>query len=86
MPTVKRFGSASIKIYADDHNPPHFHIVGPDFQVIVNIQDLTLTGGKASEKQIAEAMAWAAENTEMLILKWIESCLKNICLAFFLLN
>jgi len=42
MPTLQRFGRVSIRIYADDHRPPHFHIVGPDFQVVVIIADLTV--------------------------------------------
>jgi hypothetical protein len=25
MPTLQRFGTVSIRIYADDHRPPHFH-------------------------------------------------------------
>jgi len=31
MPTLHRFGAVSVRIYADDHRPPHFHIVAPDF-------------------------------------------------------
>ena len=37
MPTLQRFGSVSVRMYADDHRPPHFHIVAPDFQVLVRI-------------------------------------------------
>jgi len=29
----------------DDHHPPHFHIVGPEFQVLVRISDLTVIAG-----------------------------------------
>lgn len=72
MPTLQRFGAVSIRMYADDHRPPHFHIVGPDFQVVVRIADLAITAGIARANQIAEAMAWAAEHREMLALKWIE--------------
>jgi hypothetical protein len=72
MPTLQRFGAVSIRMYADDHRPPHFHIVGPDFQVVVRIADLAITAGIARGNQIAEAMAWAAEHREMLALKWIE--------------
>jgi hypothetical protein len=72
MPTLQRFGAVSIRMYADDHRPPHFHIVGPDFQVVVRIADLAITAGIARANQIAEAMAWAAEHREMLVLKWIE--------------
>ena len=72
MPTLQRFGSVSIRIYADDHRPPHFHIVGPDFQVLVRVSDLTVIAGEARANQIAEAMAWARANREALTLKWDE--------------
>jgi hypothetical protein len=70
MPTLQCFGSIRIKIYADDHHPPHFHIVGPDFQVIVSIADLTLLAGRAKQRQIAEAMAWAKANRDQLTVHW----------------
>ena len=59
-------------MYADDHHPPHFHIVGVDFHVLVRISDLTVIGGEARAYQIAEAMAWARINRESLALKWAE--------------
>ena len=59
-------------MYADDHRPPHFHIVGPDFQVMVCIADLTVIAGTARRRQIAEATAWATEHREVLALKWVE--------------
>ncbi|HIJ83435.1 MAG: hypothetical protein HW380_3548 [Magnetococcales bacterium] len=31
MPTLKRFGAVSVRMYADDHHPPHVHVVGVDF-------------------------------------------------------
>ena len=72
MPTIKRFGAASVRLYADDHHPPHFHIVGADFQVFVRISDLTVIKGEAKVSQIAEAMEWARTNREFLALKWAE--------------
>jgi hypothetical protein len=72
MPTLQRFGSVSLRMYADDHRPPHFHIVGPDFQVLVRISDLTVIAGQARPIQIAEALAWAQVHREMLALKWAE--------------
>lgn len=72
MPTIQRFGAVSVRIYADDHRPPHFHIVAPDFQVLVRIADLAVIAGEARPAQIAEAVAWARLNREMLALKWIE--------------
>jgi hypothetical protein len=72
MPTIHRFGTISLRMYADDHNPPHFHIVGPDFQVIIRISDLVIMAGDAKPGQIAEAMQWASGNREALALRWIE--------------
>jgi hypothetical protein len=72
MPILQRFGSVSVRMYADDHRPPHFHIVAPDFQVLVRISDLAVIAGAARPAQIAEAIAWAAANREVLALKWAE--------------
>jgi hypothetical protein len=72
MPTLHRFGALSVRIYADDHRPPHFHIVAPDFQVLVRISDLAVIGGEARPAQIAEVIAWARVRRESLALKWAE--------------
>jgi Domain of unknown function (DUF4160) len=72
MPTIQRFGSVSVRMYADDHRPPHFHIVGPDFQVLVRLSDLTVIAGEARANQMAEAMVWAHAHREELALKWAE--------------
>jgi len=72
MPTLRRFGAASVRMYADDHHPPHFHIVGPDFQVLVRISDFAVMAGEARPGQIAEALEWAKAHRAELALKWAE--------------
>jgi Domain of unknown function (DUF4160) len=72
MPVLQSFGSVSVRMYADDHRPPHFHIASPDFEVLVRISDLTVIAGDARSSQIAEALAWAKDHQEMLALKWAE--------------
>ena len=72
MPTIQRFGAAKLCMYADDHHPPHFHIVGPDFQVWVRIADLVVFQGEARPNQIAEAMAWARAHQNLLAQRWTE--------------
>jgi hypothetical protein len=66
MPVLQRFG------YADDHRPPHFHIVAPDFQVLVRISDLAVIVGEARQTDLAEALEWARQHQEMLALKWAD--------------
>jgi len=58
----QRSGAVSLRMYADDHRPPHFHLVGADFQVLVRISDLAVIAGEARLAQIAEALAWAELN------------------------
>ena len=72
MPVLQRFGTVSIRMYADDHRPPHFHIVAPDFQVLVRISDFTIIAGEARPSQTAEALTWAEAHQEALALKWAE--------------
>jgi hypothetical protein len=72
MPTLRRFDAVSLRIYADDHRPPHFHIVAPDFHVLVRISDLTVIAGEARPARIAEAIAWARAHRERLALRWAE--------------
>ena len=71
MPTLRRFGAVTLRMYADDHRPPHVHIVGPDFEVLVRLADLAIIAGTARPSQIAEAMAWAAANGAALTAKWV---------------
>ena len=72
MPVLQRFGSISVRMYADDHRPPHFHIVAPNFQVLVRISDLQVIAGEARPIQIAEALDWARSHQEALALRWAE--------------
>jgi hypothetical protein len=59
-------------MYADDHRPPHFHIVGPDFEVVVKLPDLQIIAGTARARDIKSAMAWAKANGAFLAAKWSE--------------
>jgi hypothetical protein len=70
MPTLYRFGSVSIRMFADDQWPPHFHIVAADFHVLVRISDWAAIAGAANPTQIAEAMAWAEGRQAKLALAW----------------
>ncbi|HVH74656.1 MAG TPA: DUF4160 domain-containing protein [Stellaceae bacterium] len=72
MPTIARFGAVTVRVYPGDHRPPHFHIVAPDFQVLVRISDLTVIAGEARPAQIAGAIAWATAHRELLAFKWLE--------------
>jgi hypothetical protein len=70
MPRIARLANVSIYIHADDHAPPHFHVVGPDTDVQVAIETLQVIRGRFKGTALAQAMAWAAENRTLLLAKW----------------
>jgi hypothetical protein len=46
MPTLASLGSLKIKVFADDHNSPHFHAVTPDGDVLIGIADFAVMAGR----------------------------------------
>ena len=69
MPTIHRFANCKIAIYADDHMPPHFHIEGRGFRVIVAIETMAVRVGDISKAR--EAMAWARQNVDLIRSEWV---------------
>jgi hypothetical protein len=69
MPTIRRFANCKISIYADDHLPPHLHIEGRGFRVIVEIETMKVRAG--GDRRAREAMAWASENIGLLRAEWL---------------
>jgi hypothetical protein len=72
MPTVKDFGGYKITLYAEDHNPPHVHVIGPDFQAKVRIADSEVFAGAIPPRHRREALSWISANTERLMERWNE--------------
>jgi hypothetical protein len=72
MPMIKSFGAYKITLYAEDHNPPHVHVIGPDFQAKVRISDATVFAGMIPSRHRRQALAWIAANRVRLMAKWDE--------------
>lgn len=73
MPTLQRFTHCSIRMYAGDHNPPHFHVVTNDgSESLIEIGTLAVLRGGLAKRELAEALAWAGQNREYLHTKWRE--------------
>jgi len=72
MATVHTNNSWKIKIYQDDHAPPHFHVQTPDGESLVEIEGLTVLRKGAEAKALKAALAWARDNTSELWRVWNE--------------
>ncbi len=68
MPTLRRFANCKIAIYADDHLPPHFHIEGRGFRVVVEIESMNVRAG--DPRKAPDALAWARANVTTLRAEW----------------
>ena len=59
MPEISRFFGIIIKMFFDDHNPPHFHIEYGGDKAIMDIQTRKLIDGELPQKQLRLVQAWA---------------------------
>ncbi|BCH35488.1 hypothetical protein MesoLjLc_74180 [Mesorhizobium sp. L-8-10] len=70
MPTIAQIGNLRIQIFADDHNPPHFHVVTPEYQALVSIADLAIIRGELRGRDFNTAVEWAKAHIEELNHEW----------------
>jgi len=45
MGRLHQIGKLIIRVYANDHLPPHFHAISPDFEALIEIATLTVLAG-----------------------------------------
>jgi hypothetical protein len=58
-------------MYFDDHNPPHFHILGHDGrEAEVALAGLRRIKGEVDRRAMREALAWAVANAAFLKETW----------------
>ncbi|MBI4967367.1 MAG: DUF4160 domain-containing protein [Rhodospirillales bacterium] len=69
MTTVRRFGKRRLAIFFD-HNPPHFHILGPDIAVVVDLRTFEIIEGNATESELASILDWARGHAVQLWSVW----------------
>lgn len=62
----KRFARSRIYIYANDHNPAHFHVTGHGWSAKINIDTMELIIGNVQLSQITEEVEWAREKQNAL--------------------
>jgi hypothetical protein len=56
MPEISRFFGISIRMYFDDHHPPHFHAIYGGAEIEVAIDPLTATRGRFSRRAFGMIM------------------------------
>lgn len=70
MPTICQFYGITIRMYFDDHPPPHFHVYYGSDAAKVNIDSLEVSEGKLRRRTLALVTEWAAEHRDELHENW----------------
>ena len=70
MPTICEFFGIVIRMYYDDHNPPHFHAFYGGEQAIFSIETLDLMEGSLSRRARVMVIEWALEHRPELLADW----------------
>ena len=70
MPEISRFFGIVIKMFFDDHNPPHFHARYSGGKVSIEIQTLKVLEGEISSRALGLVVEWASLHKEELMKDW----------------
>jgi hypothetical protein len=70
MPEVSRFFGIVIRMYFDDHNPPHFHAFYGESEAQIGIESITLLNGVLPNRAASMVFEWAALHQRELMQNW----------------
>ena len=70
MPTLAVFFGITIRMYFDDHPPPHFHAYYGGQAAKISIETLTVIEGDLPRRALALVQEWATEHRAELMDDW----------------
>jgi phosphomannomutase len=70
MPEISRFYGIVIRMFYDEHNPPHFHAQYGEFNAVLKINDYALLEGYLPPKALGLVTEWASIHREELLKDW----------------
>jgi hypothetical protein len=70
MPEISRFFGIVIKMFFDDHNPPHFHAEYSGDVALFDIRNLSLFSGYLAPRVKGFVIEWATIHQQELLEDW----------------
>ncbi len=70
MPEISRFFGIVIKMFWDDHNPPHFHAEYGESRALVDIRNLSAFAGRLPPRVTGLVIEWATLHQQELLEDW----------------
>jgi len=70
MPTISQFFGILVRMYYDEHNPPHFHVYYGEHEAQISIDTLEVIVGKLPKRALALVLEWAVDHRDELRKDW----------------
>jgi hypothetical protein len=70
MPEISRFYGIVIRMFYNEHAPPHFHAIYAGVEVVINIRTLAVIRGKLPARAMGLVIEWASLHQDELMLDW----------------
>ena len=70
MPTISTFYGILIRMFYNDHSPPHFHARYGEFEATIDIGTLEIIQGELPSRALNLVKEWAMINREQLREDW----------------
>ena len=76
VPTISAFYGILIRMFFNEHAPPHFHVQYAECTAEIEIETLRTIRGTLPRRALALVLEWAAIHREQLLTNW-EHCRKH---------
>jgi len=70
MPQISNFFGIIIRMFYDEHNPPHFHAQYGDHKCCIDIRTLGVIEGYLPARVLGLVVEWAIQHKEELLVNW----------------
>lgn len=70
MPELSRFYGMIIRMYPNDHPPPHFHVAYQEARAVIEIGSLEVLRGRLPPRALGLVREWAALHEQELREAW----------------
>lgn len=70
MPTISRFYGITIRMFHNDHPPPHFHVEYGEFKAEMAIGTLQVLAGRLPRHALGMTREWAVGHRAELFDDW----------------
>jgi Domain of unknown function (DUF4160) len=70
MPTIARFYGITVRMWHDDHPPPHIHVSYQEFEAEVSIMNGKIRHGRLPARIAALVNEWCLQHKLALLQNW----------------